>query len=72
MRAVISISVPEKMASELDKAAKTTGRTKSDIIKEALQQYLWEDRFKKAKKGLTARAKKAGIVTDEDVFKIVS
>lgn len=72
MRAVISISLPEKMASELDKAVKETGRAKSEIVKEALRLYLWEERFKKIRKTLSAKAKKAGIVTDEDVFKIVS
>jgi metal-responsive CopG/Arc/MetJ family transcriptional regulator len=72
VRAVISISLPEKMASELDEAVKGTGRAKSEIVKEALRLYLWEERFKKIKKNLGAKAKKAGVVTDEDVFKIVS
>jgi len=72
MRAVISISLPEKMASELDKAVKETGRTKSEIIKESLRLYLWEERFKKIRKGLSGKARKTGVITDEDVFKIIS
>ncbi|MEW6409567.1 MAG: ribbon-helix-helix protein, CopG family [Nitrospirota bacterium] len=72
MRAVISISLPEKMASELDRAVKETGRAKSEIVKEALRAYLWEESFRKTKKRLVSRAKTLGIVTDEDVFKIVS
>jgi metal-responsive CopG/Arc/MetJ family transcriptional regulator len=72
MRSVVSISLPEKMASELDRFAKKTGRNKSDVIKEALGTYLWEERFKKSKAVLGERARKAGILTEEDVYKAVS
>ena len=40
MRAVISISFPENMAKELDRIARESGRTKSDLIKEALREFL--------------------------------
>ena len=72
MRSVLSISLPEKMASELNKLSKRTGRNKSDVVKESLEIYLWETRFQNARKRLGARAKKAGIITEDDVFKVVS
>jgi metal-responsive CopG/Arc/MetJ family transcriptional regulator len=72
MRSVVSISLPEKMANELDRFAKKTGRNKSDVMKEALSTYLWEERFKRSKADLSERAKKAGILTEEDVYKAVS
>jgi metal-responsive CopG/Arc/MetJ family transcriptional regulator len=72
MRAVISVSFPEEMAKELDKIAKESGRTKSDLIKDALRAYLWEDRFSRLRSGLIRKAKDKGLVTDEDVFKAVS
>lgn len=72
MRQIISISLPEKESSELAKAVKDIGKTKSDIIKEALRLYLWSVRFKKIRKSLNIKGKKAGILTDEDIFKIVS
>lgn len=72
MRAVISVSFPERMASELDKAVKQTGRSKSEIIQAALRAYLWEERFKKARMAISKKAKSKGLVTDEDVFKAVS
>lgn len=68
----VSITLPEKMASELNEIVKDTGRPKADIVKEALDVYLWELRFKKIRKKLGAKAKALGIVTDEDVFKAVS
>ena len=72
MRSVLSVSLPEKMAVELDAIAKETGRNKSDIVKESLGEFLWEKRFRRMKKRLSPKAKAAGFVTDDDVFKVIS
>ena len=72
MRSVLSVSLPEKMAVELDAIAKETGRNKSDIVKESLGEFLWENRFRRMKKRLSPKAKAAGFVTDDDVFQGIS
>lgn len=72
MRTVLSISLPGKISSELDAFAKSTGRNKSDIIKESISLYLWETKYKAVRKALGTKAKKAGFITDEDIFKAVS
>lgn len=72
MRSVLSISLPDKLARELDQFAKSQGRNKSDVVKKSISIYLWEASFESARKSLTAKAKKKGMVTDEDIFKAVS
>jgi predicted transcriptional regulator len=72
MRTVLSVSLPENVSSELDAYAKSTGRNKSDIVKESISQYLWESKYRAVRKSLGAKAKKAGLVTDEAIFKTVS
>ena len=72
MRTVLSVSLSEKMAAELDALAKATGRNKSDIAKESLAIFLWEAKYKQVKSRLARKAKAAGVVTEEDVFKVVS
>jgi predicted DNA-binding protein len=72
MRSVLSVSLSEKISSELNKLARTTGRTKSDIVKESINLYLWEARFRKLQRRVGTKAKKAGMVSEEDVFKAVS
>jgi len=72
MRSVLSISLPDKVARELDRFAKDQGRNKSDVVKESISIYLWESRFEGARKKLGGRARKKGMVTDEDIFKAVS
>ena len=72
MRSILSISLPEKISSELEKFAKSTGRSKSDIVKESINLYLWEAQFRKMQRRLSFKAKKVGIVSEEDVFKAIS
>ena len=72
MRQVLSISLPEKVAEKLEEYAKSTGRNKSDIVRESISLYLWESRFREVRRDLSARAKKAGVVSEEDVFKAMS
>jgi metal-responsive CopG/Arc/MetJ family transcriptional regulator len=72
MRTVLSVSLPEQMAHELETYAEATGRNKSDIVKESLAIYLWETKFREIKKQLSRKAKKAGIITEDDVFSAVS
>jgi len=72
MRSVLSISLPEKITAALNEYAKATGRNKSDIVKESISLYLWEMRYRGTRKRLAAKAKKAGIVSEDDVLKAVS
>ncbi len=72
MRSVLSVSLPEKMSAELDRFAKASGRNKSDIVKESLGLFLWEMKLRAVQKKLGPKAKKIGIVSEEDVFKAIS
>ena len=72
MRAVLSVSLPENLASELAEFAREMGRNKSDIVKESISLFLWEARFNKTRKSLAGKARKQGIVSEDDLFKAVS
>ena len=72
MRAVISVSLPEEMVARLDEVVTASGRAKSEIVKEALRRYLWEERFDTVRRGLARKARRRGLVTEEDVFRAIS
>lgn len=72
MRTVLSVSLPEKMANELNAIAKEMGRNKSDIVKESLGLYLWEVKLRKAQKIFYSKAKVKGIITEEDMLRGIS
>jgi metal-responsive CopG/Arc/MetJ family transcriptional regulator len=72
MRTVISVSLADDMAKSLEKEAKRSGRSKSGVVKEALREYLWEERFRRLRGKMVRGAESRGVLTDEDVFKAVS
>jgi len=72
MREVMSVSLPAKLASELSKYKRQSGRNKSDIVKDALSVYLWEARLRATRSALRTRAKRAGCVTEDDVLRLDS
>ncbi len=65
----MSVSLSEEIAAQLEQYAKATGRNKSDIVKESISLYLWEERFRKSRRNLGLKAKQAGLVTEADVLK---
>lgn len=68
MRASISISLPEELAKEIDKIVKQTSLTRSELVRAALDEYLFKFRFRKLRERLVLKARDKGIYTDEDVF----
>ena len=72
MRSVLSVSLPEKLARELEAYARETGRNKSDIVRESISLYLWEARIRRLRRQLSQGTKKKGMVTEEDVFREIS
>lgn len=69
MRAVISVSLPKEMVARLEEVVSTSGRAKSEVVKEALRRYLWEERFDTLRRGLARKARRRSLVTEEDVFR---
>ena len=72
MRTVMSISLPEKVAEQLEQYVRETGRNKSDVVRESIGLYLWEARLRDTQRRLGARAKRAGIVTEDDALRAIS
>lgn len=72
MRSTITISVPERMRSELDQVSKAEGVSRSDIVRESLRDYLFVRRFRAMRKSMVSKASRRGVYTDEDVFDRIS
>ena len=68
----ISVNLPTKMKSQLDRWSKKEQQNKSEIIRDALRQYFTRKEFDELRSKMVPRAQKMGIFTDEDVFKLVS
>jgi predicted transcriptional regulator len=68
----LTIRLDPKLEKALGRLAKSTGRTKSEIAREALRRQVAVARFRQLRKKTLPFAEAQGLLTDEDVFKVVS
>ena len=72
MRETVTISLPHAVRRELDKVAKEEGISRSDVLRQSLEDFLFVRRFRQLRQRMMAAAQAQGIFTDEDVFNRVS
>jgi predicted transcriptional regulator len=70
--ATVTVRLDKKLNLELTRAAKRTGRPKSDLIREALRRQLAVSRFEELRRSAAPFAEARGWLTDEDVFRDIS
>jgi len=70
--ATLTLRLDDKLDRELTRLAKQTGRTKSEVAREALRRQLAIQKFRTLRRAAMPYAAAAGYLTDEDVFRHVS
>lgn len=69
----LTIRLDPETRAALDQLARETGRTQSDLAREALVRLLAVERFRLLRRQvLSETEKQAGVLTDEDVLGVVS
>lgn len=68
----LTIRLDPKLDKALDRIAKRTGRTKSEIAREALERQVAVARFRELRAKVLPFAEAQGLLTDEDVFRAIS
>jgi predicted DNA-binding protein len=72
MAATVTIRLDDALQTRLAKLSVATGRTRSDLVREALERQLALLEFASARRQTRPFAERAGWLTDEDVFDAVS
>ena len=72
MRETVTISLPAEVRRELDRLAKEEGLSRSDVLRQSLDEFLFVRRFRRLRQRMMAAAQARGVFTDEDVFERVS
>ena len=72
MRESISISLPEDLKAEIDRFTRSEGISRSDLVREALRDYLFSRRLRALRQEIMPYAEAQGVYTDDDVFREVS
>ena len=68
----LTIRLDPELEEQLDRLAKRSGQSRSEIVREALRRQLAVSQFEELRKRVMPFAEAAGYLTDEDVFRDVS
>jgi len=69
---VIAVRIPEELQRKLRKVCQKNGISISELIREALKRMISIYHFRYLRKKSLPFAEAQGILTDEDVFKLIS
>ena len=72
VRTAITIRLDPELEKLLDRLCRSTGRTRSDLVREALRRQLSLLRFEQLRRQVLPFAEARGYLTDEDVVRNVS
>jgi len=72
MAGTITIRVDKRTERMLKRVVRLSGRTRSEITREALRRQLSLDLFEQLRRRVAPFAEAQGLLTDEDVFKALS
>lgn len=68
----VTIRLDASLEEMLDQVCRSSGRSRSEVVREALRRHLTLELFEEARRQLIPFAEAQGIYTDEDVFKLIS
>jgi metal-responsive CopG/Arc/MetJ family transcriptional regulator len=72
MRTTLTVSLPEEVARELAALVRRSGKSRSQVVQDALRRQIAIERFRDLRERLVPKGGAAGFHTDEDVFEAIS
>jgi predicted transcriptional regulator len=72
MSDAVTIRLDRALARQLARISRRLGRTRSDVVRDALRRQLALLQFEELRQRVAPFAEAAGYLTDEDVFRDVS
>jgi CopG family transcriptional regulator/antitoxin EndoAI len=67
----MSLSMPPRLLKQVLSLARQEGKTKSELMREALRQYIEMKEMRKAQSIFSKRARELGIKDEDDIERIV-
>jgi predicted transcriptional regulator len=68
----VTVRLDDDLEPLLDEVCRRSGRTRSEVVREALRRHLAQLRFEQLRRRVMPFAEARGYLTDEDVFNKVS
>lgn len=72
MRQTVAVSLPADLTTRLDAVAEEEGTSRSEVVRDALRRYLALRQIQKVREAVLPYAEAAGVLTDEDVCRLMS
>jgi predicted transcriptional regulator len=72
MKGAVTIRLDRDLQRRLDRICKQSGRTRSEVVRDALRRQLALLQFEQLRREVLPFAEARGYLTDEDIFRIVS
>ena len=72
MNQTITIRIPDEIKKDLDELSKFEHKPVSDLVRESIRRYIAIHKFRQLRNMVLPFAEAQGILTDEDVFNIIS
>ena len=72
MNQTLTIRIPDELKKELEEISKIEQKPISDLVRDSLRRYVAIQRFRQLRNMVLPFAEAQGILTDEDVFKLIS
>ena len=68
----ITVRIPEALRKELDELCRQQERPASAVVRDALRRYIAVEKFRALRDKTLPFAEAQGLLTDEDVFRVIS
>ena len=72
MDQTLTIRIPKELKKELEEISKIEQKPVSDLVRDSVRRYIAIQRFRRLRNMVLPFAEAQGILTDEDVYKIIS
>ncbi len=72
MKTAVTIRLDKSLEELLNRVCRDTGRSRSEVVRDALRRQLSVQLFDEARRRVMPFAEARGYLTDEDIFEIVS
>jgi len=72
VKAAVTVRLDKDLERMLARIVRLSGRTQSEVIRDALRRQLTLDMFDQMRRRVAPFAEANGFLTDEDVFRVVS
>ena len=68
----LTVRIDDQLEQQIDEITRRTGKTRSELVRDALRRQVALETFEDLRRGLMPYAEARGYLADEDVFRDVS